>query len=148
MNCRTRFLMAQVWFHGFHYWYRSWNLSLTEGIQSVNLLSLSAQPSAHQVTHGTEKTHSCSLYIVHLPTCFRLFAFDSFSSSYFHFHTDKADSSRSISFSKDKRILNRTKSEIVLQFKNNFRNAFNFRFSIFLISDICIWSLSWQKTFF
>lgn len=78
--------------------------------REFNLLtsfSLSIQSSAHQVTHGTEKILSCSLYIVHLPTCFRLFAFDSFSSSYFHFHTDKADSSRSISFSKDKRILNR-----------------------------------------
>lgn len=78
--------------------------------REFNLLtsfSLSTQSSAHQVTHGTEKILSCSLYIVHLPTCFRLFAFDSFSSSYFHFHTDKADSSRSISFSKDKRILNR-----------------------------------------
>lgn len=113
-------------------------ISLLQKEFNLSTSFLSVQPSAHQVTHGTEKTRSRSLYIVHLPTCFRLFAFDSFSSSYFHFHTDKADSSRSISFSKDKRILNRTKSEIVLQFKNNFRNAFNFRFSVFLISDICI----------
>lgn len=42
-----------------------------------------------------------------LHTSFPFFDLDSFSSSYFRFHKDTADSSRSISFSKDERILNK-----------------------------------------
>lgn len=136
---RTSSLMAWVWV----YWRQEFGVPLVEETQVFNLFCpclWSLRPSAQPVAHREEKTlvsfiplHCTPPYLIH---AFRLRSFQffvlplpqrhSWLQPFYFFLQRWTDSKWRIT------------SEIHLRFKNNYGNAFDFRYAIFLIFHIYI----------